>query len=159
MAAAKKFASIEGIFEPQERLRILASNSSAFEVDPKVPAKRCKKIILLYLFTFQIYHSRYFRSGVEMLRMGKVYYDEGSLEYAYMLYMKYMTLFLEKIRQHPEYSSVPSDWKIQTQAEIREILPKTEKIKKMLLEQYTKEYTRYMQEVVSIHVTIIDGRS
>lgn len=83
--------------------------------------------------------------------MGKVYYDEGSLEYAYMLYMKYMTLFLEKIRQHPEYTLVPSDWKIQTQAKIREILPKTEKIKKMLLEQYTKEYTRYMQEVVSIN--------
>lgn len=83
-----------------------------------------------------------------MLRMANVYFEEGSLENAYILYMKYMTLFLEKIRQHPEYSGLSIDWKIQTQAKIREILPKAEKIKKMLLEQYTQQYNRYLQELV-----------
>lgn len=117
-----------GILDPPERLKVLANYSSAFEVDPKVPTKR------------------YYRSGVEMLKMGQVYLDEGSLENAYVLYMKYMTLFLEKIRQHPEYASVPTDIKIKNHAKIREILPKCEKIKALLLEQYTKEYNKYMEE-------------
>lgn len=80
--------------------------------------------------------------------MANVYLEEGALENAYILYMKYMTLFLEKIRQHPEYATVSSDWKIQIQAKIREVLPKTEKIKKMLLDQYTLQNHRYMQENV-----------
>lgn len=84
-----------------------------------------------------------------MLRMANVYWEEGSLENAYILYMKYMTLFLEKIRSHPEYATVSSDWKIQTQAKIREVLPKAEKIKQKLLEQYTLQYNRYSQELVS----------
>lgn len=82
-----------------------------------------------------------------MLKMAQVYLEEGSLENAYVLYMKYMTLFLEKIRQHPEYAAVPADVKIKTQAKIREILPKAEKIKVLLLEQYTSEYNKYLAEV------------
>lgn len=42
-----------------------------------------------------------------MVRMANVYLAEGNLENAYILYMKFMTLFVEKIRKHPEYASVP----------------------------------------------------
>ncbi len=32
--------------------------------------------------------------------MGRVYEEEGNLEAAYVLYLKYITLFLEKINTH-----------------------------------------------------------
>ena len=35
-----------------------------------------------------------------MMRMARVYEEEGNLEAAYVLYLKYMTLFLEKIKTH-----------------------------------------------------------
>lgn len=83
-----------------------------------------------------------------MVRMANVYYDEGSLENAYVLYLKFMTLFLEKIRKHPEFNSVPVDVKARNQCKLREILPKAEKLKQQLLEQYKDDYNRYLAEVV-----------
>ncbi|KAM7370291.1 hypothetical protein PAMP_009852 [Pampus punctatissimus] len=52
---------------------------------------------------------RYFRSGVEMERMAAVYLEEGSLENAYVLYTKFITLFVEKLPAHRDYQqcSVP----------------------------------------------------
>ncbi|XP_070962531.1 AMSH-like protease isoform X2 [Oncorhynchus clarkii lewisi] len=52
---------------------------------------------------------RYFRSGVEMERMAAVYLEEGSLENAYVLYNKFITLFVEKLPSHRDYRecSVP----------------------------------------------------
>jgi STAM-binding protein len=35
-----------------------------------------------------------------MIKMGRVYEEEGNLEAAYVLYLKYITLFLEKIHTH-----------------------------------------------------------
>lgn len=84
-----------------------------------------------------------------MVRMANVYLDEGSYENAYVLYMKFMTLFLEKIRRHPDYASVPATDKSINKAKLREVLPKAEKLKVYLLDQFTKEYNRYLAEVVS----------
>uniref|UniRef100_W5KK33 STAM binding protein like 1 n=1 Tax=Astyanax mexicanus TaxID=7994 RepID=W5KK33_ASTMX len=52
---------------------------------------------------------RYFRSGVEMERMAAVYLEEGSLENAFVLYNKFITLFVEKLPSHRDYQqcSVP----------------------------------------------------
>lgn len=116
------------VLDPQERLRILTNYSNAVEVDPNVPPKR------------------YYRSGVEMVRMANTYLNEGSLENAYVLYMKYMTLFIEKIRKHPDFSSVPSGLKAANTNQLREILPKTEKLKSQLLEQYKHEYNAFLEE-------------
>lgn len=48
---------------------------------------------------------RYYRSGMEIVRMATVYHTEGNLENAYILYIKFMTLFLDKILSHPEYKT------------------------------------------------------
>lgn len=85
-----------------------------------------------------------------MVRMANVYYNEGSLENAYVLYLKFMTLFLEKIRKHPEFNSVPIDVKARNQSKLREILPKAEKLKQQLLDQYKDDYNIYLAEVVSL---------
>ena len=61
------------IRDPSERVRALCSYACQVDVDVKVPAKR------------------YFRSGLEMVRMANVYYSEGDLEKAFMLYSKFLT--------------------------------------------------------------------
>lgn len=94
---------------------------------------------------------RYYRSGLEMERMANVYCKEGNLENAYVLYLKFMTLFLEKIRKHPEFNRVPVEVKAKNQAKLREILPKAEEIKGQLLKQYEKDYQNYLSELVSFY--------
>lgn len=80
--------------------------------------------------------------------MANVYLAEGSLENAYILYMKFMTLFLEKIRKHPEYASIPAQVKVVNQAKLKEVMPKAEKLKQKLLNQYAKEYELYKESEV-----------
>lgn len=79
-----------------------------------------------------------------MIRMAKVYHTEGNLENAYILYIKFMTLFLEKIRQHPDFKTIPVSVKQPNQAKLKEILPITEKLKLKLLDQYKKEYSQFL---------------
>lgn len=80
--------------------------------------------------------------------MANVYLAEGSLENAYILYMKFMTLFVEKIRKHPEYASVPAQVKAVNQTKLKEVMPKAEKLKQKLLDQYAKEYKIYEENAV-----------
>ncbi|CAG9864268.1 unnamed protein product [Phyllotreta striolata] len=114
--------------EPAVRLKQLIDYSNQVDVGPHVPP------------------IRYYRSGQEMIRMANVYYKEGSLENAYVLYLKFMTLFLEKIRKHPEFRTVSVEAKSKNQATLREILPRAEKIKQQLLEQYTIDYKKCVAE-------------
>lgn len=97
--------------------------------------------LLCTIFTFT---SRYYRSGMEMVRMATVYHAEGNLENAYILYFKFMTLFLEKILSHPEYKTTPAELKKSNQDKLKEVLPLTEKLKSKLLERYRTEYTQFL---------------
>lgn len=114
--------------EPTARVKQLANYGAVVDVDPNVPPRR------------------YYRSGLEMVRMANVYLAEGSLENAYILYIKFMTLFLEKIRKHPEYVAVPPTVKAVNQAKLKEVMPKAEKLKQKLLDQYAKEHVVYQEE-------------
>lgn len=58
---------------PEERVRRLIQAGSSVEVSEDIPPRR------------------YFRSGVEMLRMATVYREEGNIEHAFILYNKYIT--------------------------------------------------------------------
>ncbi|XP_063907211.1 STAM-binding protein-like A isoform X2 [Zophobas morio] len=116
------------LVQPQERLKHLINYCNAVEVDFHIPP------------------TRYYRSGLEMVRMANVYYSEGNLENAYVLYLKFMTLFLEKIRRHPDFHTVPVKMKAINQTKLREVLPKAEKLKEQLLNQYKEEYNRYMAD-------------
>ena len=81
-----------------------------------------------------------------MVKMAKVYQDEGNYENAYILYIKFMTLFVEKVREHPEYKSVPADIKQPNTAALKQIMPICEKLKVLLLERYKKEYDQYIAD-------------
>nr|CAD7460906.1 unnamed protein product [Timema tahoe] len=116
------------IMDPSTRLKTLTEYGNAVEVDNNIPPKR------------------YYRSGLEMVRMADVYMKEGNLENAFILYMKFMTLFIEKIRYHPDFSTVPVIDRTTNAQKLREVMPKAEKLKSQLMECYEKEYKRYFDE-------------
>ncbi|XP_045103554.1 STAM-binding protein-like isoform X3 [Portunus trituberculatus] len=114
--------------EAAVRIKQLCGQGDTLVVDGKIPLRR------------------YFRSGQEMVRMAHVYEEEGSLENAFILYMKFMTLFIEKIRTHPDYSTHSSADKAASNKRVKEILPVAEKLKSQLREKYQKEYNVALQE-------------
>ncbi|XP_036903186.1 AMSH-like protease isoform X2 [Sturnira hondurensis] len=89
---------------------------------------------------------RYFRSGVEMERMASVYLEEGNLENAYVLYNKFITLFVEKLPSHRDYQQCAVPEKQDIMKKLKEIaFPRTDELKKDLLKKYNIEYQEHMQ--------------
>lgn len=84
---------------------------------------------------------------MEMVRMAKIYHTEGNRENAYILYMKYMTLFLEKILTHPEYKAYPNVAKRANKERLREVLIVTEKLRQRMLAIYEFEYEQQLQQL------------
>uniref|UniRef100_A0A3P9HDQ4 STAM binding protein b n=1 Tax=Oryzias latipes TaxID=8090 RepID=A0A3P9HDQ4_ORYLA len=72
---------------PEERVRALTKKGSTVEVNDDVPPRR------------------YFRSGMEMIRMANIYTEEGNMEHAFVIYNKYITLFIEKLPKHRDYKT------------------------------------------------------
>uniref|UniRef100_F5H5B9 STAM-binding protein n=1 Tax=Homo sapiens TaxID=9606 RepID=F5H5B9_HUMAN len=114
---------------PEDRVRALSQLGSAVEVNEDIPPRR------------------YFRSGVEIIRMASIYSEEGNIEHAFILYNKYITLFIEKLPKHRDYKSAVIPEKKDTVKKLKEIaFPKAEELKAELLKRYTKEYTEYNEE-------------
>ncbi|XP_051758262.1 STAM binding protein b isoform X2 [Ctenopharyngodon idella] len=114
---------------PEERVRALTKKGSTVDMNEAVPVRR------------------YFRSGMEMIRMAQVYGEEGNTEHAFVLYNKYITLFIEKLPKHPEYklSNIPE--KKETLRKLKEMaFPQAELLKKHLLRRYEKEYAEYINK-------------
>ncbi|XP_040831689.1 AMSH-like protease isoform X2 [Ochotona curzoniae] len=89
---------------------------------------------------------RYFRSGVEMERMASVYLQEGNLENAFVLYNKFITLFVEKLPSHRDYQQCAVPEKQDIIKKLKEIaFPRTDELKKDLLKKYNVEYQEYLQ--------------
>ncbi|XP_021431431.2 AMSH-like protease isoform X1 [Oncorhynchus mykiss] len=89
---------------------------------------------------------RYFRSGVEMERMAAVYLEEGSLENAYVLYNKFITLFVEKLPSHRDYQQCSVPEKQVIIKKLQDVaFPRKDQLKKLLHEKYNKEQTEYLK--------------
>ncbi|NXP73400.1 STABP protein, partial [Ramphastos sulfuratus] len=117
---------------PDERVRRLIQVGSAVEVNEDVPPRR------------------YFRSGVEILRMASIYAEEGNVEHAFILYNKYITLFIEKLPQHRDYKAAVIPEKRETVKKLKEVaFPRAEELKEELLKRYAKDYAKYKEQKVS----------
>ncbi|XP_056651436.1 AMSH-like protease isoform X2 [Monodelphis domestica] len=89
---------------------------------------------------------RYFRSGVEMERMAAVYLEEGNLENAFVLYHKFITLFVEKLPGHRDYQQCAIPEKQDIMKKLKEVaFPRTDELKKDLLRKYSVEYQECLQ--------------
>ncbi|XP_041612496.1 STAM-binding protein isoform X2 [Vulpes lagopus] len=114
---------------PEDRVRALSQMGSTVEINEDIPPRR------------------YFRSGVEIIRMASIYSEEGNIEHAFILYNKYITLFIEKLPKHRDYKSAVIPEKKDTVKKLKEIaFPKAEELKEELLKRYTKEYIEYNEE-------------
>ncbi|NWV25104.1 STABP protein, partial [Origma solitaria] len=117
---------------PEERVRRLIQVGSSVEVSEDIPPRR------------------YFRSGVEILRMATVYCEEGNIEHAFILYNKYITLFIEKLPQHRDYKTAVIPEKRETVKKLKEVaFPRAEELKEELLKRYAKDYAKYKEQEVS----------
>ncbi|KAG1943736.1 AMSH-like protease [Pimephales promelas] len=89
---------------------------------------------------------RYFRSGVEMERMAAVYLEEGSLENAFVLYNKFITLFVEKLPSHRDYQQCNVPEKQVIMKKLQEVaFPRKDQLKRLLHEKYNKEHSEYLK--------------
>jgi hypothetical protein len=110
------------------RLKLLAEAAADFSIDSNIPIRR------------------YFRSGQEMIKMAEVYHNEGTLEAAYVLYMKYMTLFVEKLKNHRDFSQVLPAEKRRVMGVVKEAMGKTEDLKKVLRSRFEEKRKRGRQK-------------
>uniref|UniRef100_H3A3R4 STAM binding protein like 1 n=1 Tax=Latimeria chalumnae TaxID=7897 RepID=H3A3R4_LATCH len=113
---------------PEERVRVLSKLGCNIEINEDITPRR------------------YFRSGVEMERMASVYLEEGNLENAFVLYNKFITLFVEKLPSHHDYQQCAVPEKQDIMKKLKEIaFPRTDELKKQLTEKYSEEFQEYMK--------------
>uniref|UniRef100_A0A8D0L9C9 STAM binding protein n=1 Tax=Sphenodon punctatus TaxID=8508 RepID=A0A8D0L9C9_SPHPU len=114
---------------PEDRVRGLIQKGSCVEVNEDVPPRR------------------YYRSGVEIIRMATIYSEEGNIESAFILYNKYITLFIEKLPKHRDYKTAIIPEKKETVKKLKEVaFPRAEELKKELLKRYSKEYAEHKEQ-------------
>ncbi|TNM89392.1 hypothetical protein fugu_003626 [Takifugu bimaculatus] len=113
----------------EERVRALTKKGSSVDVNDDVPPRR------------------YFRSGMEMIRMASIYTEEGNIEHAFLLYNKYITLFIEKLPKHPDYKTANIPEKKETLKKLKDVaFPQAEILKKALLKRFDQEYAQYLSK-------------
>ncbi|XP_050439965.1 STAM-binding protein-like [Adelges cooleyi] len=113
---------------PDQRLNQIFLFSSKVELNPNVAARK------------------YYQSGIDMIRMAEVYLKDNNLEQAYILYNKFMVLFLETISTHPDYKNVPAEDRNANNRLLRDVLPRAENLKSQLKAQYSNEYEQYLEQ-------------
>ncbi|XP_042712770.2 AMSH-like protease isoform X3 [Chrysemys picta bellii] len=116
-------------------------------VNPEERVRALSKLACNITINEDITPRRYFRSGVEMERMASVYLEEGNLENAFVLYNKFITLFVEKLPSHRDYQQCAVPEKQDIMKKLKEVaFPRTDELKKDLLKKYNVEYQEYMQD-------------
>ncbi|XP_010785856.1 AMSH-like protease, partial [Notothenia coriiceps] len=111
-----------------DRVRLLSRMGSRVELSEDVPPRH------------------YLRSGVEMERMASVYLQEGRLENAYVLYNKFITLFVEKLPAHRDYQQCSLPEKQLIMKKLQEVaFPRKDELKKLLQEKYSLEHSEYLR--------------
>ena len=81
-----------------------------------------------------------------MIKMAEVYRREGNHEAAYVLYLKYITLFVEKLKTHRDYNQIlPSDKK-KAMSTVREAMSITENLKSALKVRFEEEHEVWLRD-------------
>lgn len=119
--------------DPQESLEPSVRIKQLVEMSHKITVDRNISI------------SKYFNSGRELIKSAAAFEVKGEIEKAFVLYLRYMTLFLEKLIHHPEYSKADKDEKRLVKDECNHVFDLAERLKKTILAKYEAEYQQYRQ--------------
>ncbi|CAG2056787.1 unnamed protein product [Timema podura] len=106
--------------KPSDRVMALARLGRVVELSPEISI------------------TRYFNAGLVMIEMAKSYVKEGKLELAFILYIKFLTLSLEKLQLHDDFDCLSVEQSAIIGHLVREAMPATEGLKKQLLDKYAK---------------------
>ncbi|XP_047346846.1 STAM-binding protein-like A isoform X1 [Vespa velutina] len=117
-----------GIKDPETRLKELSEKASKVTINHNIPPHR------------------YYRSGIQMIRQADVYVKEKNYEEAYCLFLKFITLFVEKMQHHQMYHVVTAKDKAINKQKLREVIPKAEELKKQLLKQYQNQLDKDLED-------------
>lgn len=118
--------------EPNLRMRQLIESSQNFEIDRNIPI------------------SRYFKSSRELIKSAASHQESGEIEKAFLLYMRHMSLILEKLCQHPQWNKADKNDKAQARNQCNIIFDIAEKLKEQLKEKYEIEYRSLVNEGPSL---------
>lgn len=108
--------------EPGARMKRLVDMSQSIPVDNNVPL------------------STYFKSGRELIKSASASENDGDIERAFVLYLRYMSLFLEKLIHHPEYKTADKVEKKLIKEECNHVFDLAEKLKQQIMQKYQAEY-------------------
>ncbi|KAH9498378.1 hypothetical protein Btru_008132 [Bulinus truncatus] len=79
-----------------------------------------------------------------MLRMANMFCDDGQLESAFILYYKFIILFVEKLPLHQDYKNAPSEDIAEFKRKVKKVFPIAELIKSKLKDRYIEEEKLYL---------------
>lgn len=116
------------VLEPSARMKQLIETSHSISVDKNIPL------------------SKYFHSGRELIKSATDSESKGDNEKAFVLYLRYMTLFLEKLIHHPEWNKADRQEKDLVKKQCNDIFELAEELKKKISEKYSKEYQDYLEK-------------
>ncbi|PAA56152.1 hypothetical protein BOX15_Mlig002293g1, partial [Macrostomum lignano] len=114
--------------EPQQRLRRLMSSAESFAIQKEIGVEK------------------YLRSGVEMMRMARMYVRTKELQNAYVLFSKFAIMVLDKLPKHPGFAAAPEHLKKNARLECKTALSEAERIKRLLLDQFAAEHAKAKAE-------------
>ncbi|KAM4702678.1 AMSH-like protease isoform 2-T2 [Rhinophrynus dorsalis] len=138
---------MESITSAQKKLVAMPDHTDV-TLSPEERVRALSKLGCNITINEDITPRRYFRSGVEMERMASVYLDEGNLENAFVLYNKFITLFVEKLPSHRDYQKCEIPEKQDILKKLKDVaFPRTDDLKRDLLKKYSLEYQEYMQGI------------
>jgi hypothetical protein len=114
--------------DPEQRIKDLVDYGRTVEVDKTLALKH------------------YFQTGRELLHTANKSCIEGDLERAFILYYKFITIFVEKVPLHPEYQHAPHDDIAHYKITAKKVFLITEEIKSKLTKKYTNEEHLYLEK-------------
>ncbi|XP_065653622.1 STAM-binding protein-like isoform X2 [Hydra vulgaris] len=114
--------------DPSARLKILTNKANDFPFDIKIPV------------------IRYARSLKELERMAIIYAQESQVENAFILYMKLITLSVEKLPKHPQFSALDAEQRSIIKKRCALAITIAEGLKKEIKQLYEEEYQQWIED-------------
>lgn len=114
--------------EPQLRMKRLIESSHNISVDKNISI------------------SKYFHSGRELIKSAGQHESKSEIEKAFVLYLRFMTLNLEKLPNHPGYKDADKAEKKLVKDECKRVFDVAEDLKKRILEKYKAEFQAANQQ-------------
>uniref|UniRef100_A0A0R3RR83 MPN domain-containing protein n=1 Tax=Elaeophora elaphi TaxID=1147741 RepID=A0A0R3RR83_9BILA len=113
--------NVDVIRDPNLRMRITLNLATIQEVSPTVPI------------------NRYYRSLNEMYRVAGFCIKDKDYERAFIYYMRFVSLAVEGLPKHKQYSGFSSAEKAKAEAVLRDAFMKAESLKERLKKKYEEE--------------------